>query len=54
MVAGDGWLRQIRAKVSRSVLLVMRGQGLVEVSKPGDTRAILNAALASLGRPAIE
>jgi hypothetical protein len=32
----------------------VRGQGLVEVSKPGDTRAILNAALAGLGRPTIE
>jgi hypothetical protein len=32
----------------------VRGQGLVEVSKPGDTRAILNAALASLGRLTIE
>jgi hypothetical protein len=30
------------------------GQGVVEVSRPGDTRVILNAALASLGRPAVE
>ena len=29
----------------------VRGQGLVQVSKPGDTRAILTAALSSLGRP---
>jgi len=32
----------------------VRGQGLVQVGKPGDTRAILTAALSSLGRPTIE
>jgi hypothetical protein len=29
----------------------VNGRGFVEVSKPGNTRAVLNAALTQLGRP---
>jgi hypothetical protein len=32
----------------------VNGRGFVEVSKPGNTRAVLNTALAQLGRPLSE